>query len=109
MRFRQLHRSKAAFPVWFKALPLCYKDPRFSYTLPAWLPCLHDTRRICIFREPGLTAESIVTECRTMPYLANLEMNVAGTMLDFHLGHGVDFIIATDNGSRDATRSILKR
>lgn len=56
---------------------MCYKDPRFSYTLPAWLPYLHDTRMICIFREPGLTAESIVTECRTMPYLANLEMNVA--------------------------------
>jgi hypothetical protein len=41
--------------------------------------------------------------------LSRDEEDIVETMLDFHLGHGVDFIIATDNGSRDATRSILKR
>lgn len=36
------------------------------------------------------------------------EEDVVGSMIDFHLSRGVDFIIATDNGSRDTTRSILK-
>jgi hypothetical protein len=29
-------------------------------------------------------------------------------MIRFHLGHGVDFIVATDNGSSDGTRDYLQ-
>lgn len=55
--------------------PFCFKDPRFCYTLPAWLPYLHDTVVLCIFRDPGVTARSIVKECDSAAYLANLAMD----------------------------------
>jgi hypothetical protein len=55
--------------------PFCLKDPRFSYTLPAWRPVLpDDVVFVCVFREPARTANSIVTECRTAPYLRSLRM-----------------------------------
>ncbi|UCG17197.1 MAG: sulfotransferase [Phycisphaerales bacterium] len=55
--------------------PFCFKDPRFSYTLPAWRPYLADTVFVCVFRHPMATAASIVKECQAMPYLRNLRMN----------------------------------
>jgi hypothetical protein len=55
--------------------PFCFKDPRFSYTLPAWRPVLpDDVVFVAVFREPARTANSIVTECRTASYLRNLRM-----------------------------------
>lgn len=54
----------------------CYKDPRFSYTLPVWKPVLKpDTVFICVFREPQLTVVSILKECRTREYLNDLRIN----------------------------------
>lgn len=45
--------------------PFAFKDPRFCYTLPAWRPHLPaDTVFLCIFREPGRTVTSILSECR---------------------------------------------
>jgi hypothetical protein len=56
--------------------PFCYKDPRFSYTLPVWARFLdEDTVFICVFREPGKTINSILAECRRMPYLKGLKIN----------------------------------
>lgn len=55
--------------------PFCYKDPRFSYTLPVWLPYLKDTVFICVFREPAITAASIVKECVEVDYLQSVEMS----------------------------------
>lgn len=44
--------------------PFAFKDPRFCYTLPAWRPHLPaQTVFLCIFREPGRTVASILTEC----------------------------------------------
>lgn len=40
--------------------------------------------------------------------LCRNEADVIGSMLDFHLSRGVDLIIATDNGSRDGTATILQ-
>jgi hypothetical protein len=40
--------------------PLCFKDPRFCYTLPSWRPYLGDALFVCVFREPARTANSIV-------------------------------------------------
>ncbi len=55
--------------------PYCFKDPRFSYTLPLWEPHLNDTVYICVFRHPGETANSMVKECHTAPYMQSLNMD----------------------------------
>jgi hypothetical protein len=57
--------------------PFCFKDPRFCYTLPAWRPFLPETAFLCVFREPSRTANSILKECRTAPYLAGLRIDFA--------------------------------
>ena len=59
-----------------KREPFCYKDPRFCYTLPVWKPYLKpDTAFICVFRQPGITVESILKECRTQDYLKDLRID----------------------------------
>jgi hypothetical protein len=60
--------------------PFCFKDPRFSYTLPAWRPWLRDTVFVCVFREPDRTAASMVKEAREAPYLRNLEIDVPAAL-----------------------------
>lgn len=48
-----------------KRIPFAFKDPRFCYTLPAWRPYLpEETVFLCIFREPGRTANSMIREGR---------------------------------------------
>ncbi|MEC4986482.1 MAG: sulfotransferase, partial [Oscillatoria sp. PMC 1076.18] len=59
--------------------PYCFKDPRFSYTLPVWQPFLKDTVFVCIFREPANTAESILTLLQKAPHLKN-----PGFAISFH-------------------------
>lgn len=54
--------------------PYCFKDPRFCYTLPAWRPYLRDTVYICVFRDPSVTVESILKDCRERPYLRYVAM-----------------------------------
>lgn len=46
------------------ASPWCRKDPRFCHTLPAWEPLFGDAVRICVFREPGRTANSLISVAR---------------------------------------------
>jgi hypothetical protein len=55
--------------------PFCFKDPRFCYTLPLWRPYLGNAALICLFRHPGVTANSILTECRRAAYLKHLKMD----------------------------------
>jgi len=59
--------------------PFCFKDPRFCYTLPVWRPHLdpRTTVFLCIFRHPAATVASIAKECRTQPYLKNVELSTA--------------------------------
>lgn len=58
--------------------PFCFKDPRFSYTLPIWHQALpSDTKYIVVFREPGKTADSIVRECLENKALKRLKMTRA--------------------------------
>jgi len=53
--------------------PFCYKDPRFSYTLPVWKKYLDpQTRFICVFRAPNITVNSILRECASRRYLRSL-------------------------------------
>jgi len=44
--------------------PWCRKDPRFCYTLPAWEPLFGDAVRVCVFREPSRTANSMIEVAR---------------------------------------------
>lgn len=55
----------------------CFKDPRFCYTLPLWRPWLEQTRFVCVFRDPTITAASIMRELRTVPKLAPLKLTYA--------------------------------
>jgi hypothetical protein len=55
--------------------PYCFKDPRFSYTLPVWRSFLKDTVYVVVFREPMVTAQSIAKECNDDPRLHSLAMN----------------------------------
>jgi len=58
-----------------KKEPFCFKDPRFSYTLPIWRPFLKNTAFICVFRHPASTAVSILKECENARYLHSLSIN----------------------------------
>jgi hypothetical protein len=55
--------------------PFCYKDPRFSYTLPVWNKFLDDnTVYLCVYREPNITVKSILKECQIAFYLRNMSI-----------------------------------
>jgi Sulfotransferase family len=54
--------------------PFCFKDPRFCYTLEAWRPMLGDAAFLCVFREPGRTASSMITDSREQTYLSDLRL-----------------------------------
>jgi len=54
--------------------PYCFKDPRFSYTLPVWRPFLKDTVFLCVFRDPASTARSILKECQDVELLRSLSI-----------------------------------
>jgi hypothetical protein len=62
-----------------RRVPFCFKDPRFSYTLPVWRPYLKNTVFLCIFRDPAATAASIIKECKDMEYLQSvvIDFNIA--------------------------------
>lgn len=57
--------------------PYCYKDPRFSYTLPCWREYLEDdTVFICVFRAPTVTARSILKDQERAPvHYGDLEIS----------------------------------
>ena len=62
--------------------PYCYKDPRFSFTLPAWREAAAragrpDPALVCVFRHPASTATSMVKEVASAPYLAGVEFDLA--------------------------------
>jgi len=45
--------------------PFCYKDPRFSVTLPTWLPYLPENAGfVVVFRDPMRTIESILRDAK---------------------------------------------
>jgi len=60
--------------------PYCFKDPRFSYTLPAWRPHVGDALFLCVFRHPAITVASILREVQRARYLRNLTMTADRVM-----------------------------
>lgn len=76
LNYQLSEKDKLSIEKLLTNTPFCYKDPRFSYTLPVWLPILpKNTYYLCIFREPQNTAMSIVKECKSSEALAPLKMN----------------------------------
>jgi len=57
--------------------PYCFKDPRFCYTLPVWRPWLNNTRFVCVFRDPTVTARSMLQESQAVPKLLELKLTYA--------------------------------
>lgn len=56
--------------------PFCLKDPRFSYTLHLWQDALAvPAAQVCVFREPGRTADSVLREVREARYLRDLRID----------------------------------
>lgn len=58
--------------------PYCFKDPRFSYTLPVWRPFLRNVVYVCVFRDPASTALSVLQECKNSPVLQSLSLSFSG-------------------------------
>jgi hypothetical protein len=67
-------RTREEIERWTSHQPFAFKDPRFCYSLDAWRPWLEDCVFVCVFREPGRTADSILRECREERYLRNVRM-----------------------------------
>ena len=55
--------------------PFCFKDPRFSYSLSAWRPYIGDALLLCVFRDPSVTASSIVRECKRADHMRGTEVD----------------------------------
>lgn len=55
--------------------PFCFKDPRFCYTLDAWRPALDNAVFLCVFREPSVTAASMITAVRERDYLGGTRLS----------------------------------
>lgn len=57
--------------------PFCFKDPRFSYTLEAWMDAAPDAVALCVYRPPGVVIASILSEMQNAAYLHDLRIGVA--------------------------------
>jgi glycosyl transferase family 2 len=55
-----------------------------------------------------LASHSYMSKRLVMTLLVRDEIDVVRQHIDFHLRHGVDFVIATDNGSTDGTHETLE-
>jgi len=69
--------NKAAIKRIVKKQPFCLKDPRFCYTIENWLECVPESIVLCVFRDPAITVNSILRECRTAPYLYSANIGVS--------------------------------
>ncbi len=53
-----------------------YKDPRFNYTLDVWNRFLpKDIVKICMFRQPDITVNSVLKDCKTADYLQGFKID----------------------------------
>lgn len=55
--------------------PFCFKDPRFSYTLSVWRPYIGEALLLCVFRDPSVTASSMVRECRRADHMKGTKVD----------------------------------
>ena len=57
--------------------PFAFKDPRYCYTMGKWRPHVGDARFVCVFRDPLVTAQSMLTDASNDRYLRDLEVDSA--------------------------------
>ncbi len=67
--------------------PFCLKDPRFSYTLPAWKPFLENTVFVCVFRDPASTATSIMKQIKIARHLKGFNITYEEALDVWELMH----------------------
>ena len=60
--------------------PFCFKDPRFSYTLPIWKPFLTNTVFVCVFRDPASTALSMLKHAARAEHLQGFSLSFADAL-----------------------------
>ncbi len=82
--------------------PFCFKDPRFSYTLSAWRPYIGDALLLCVFRDPSVTASSMVRESKRAEHMRGTEVDERWALkvweamyryiLDVHYPQGGDWL-----------------
>lgn len=55
--------------------PFCYKDPRFSYTLPLWKPYFVNVKYLIVFRHPLITVESMLRQKQIIKHLNGFNLS----------------------------------
>jgi hypothetical protein len=73
-RMVSLPKIEARIQALTARAPYCFKDPRFCYTLPVWRPWLCNIRFVCVFRNPTISARSMLHESQVVPKLAGLKL-----------------------------------
>jgi Sulfotransferase family len=68
------------FHVTWSRQPFCLKDPRFCYTIDAWKPFLRGARLVCVFREPGRTATSMLRAVQEDRGLHGFDLSFEGAL-----------------------------
>jgi hypothetical protein len=103
--------------------PFCFKDPRFCYTLAAWRRFAAEAAMICVFRDPAISAASIVKEAERSgmgpnggavdhAHALNIWYSSYTYALDVHLPAGGDWIFVhydqlMDGSGYDAIEKLL--
>jgi Sulfotransferase family len=129
LRLHYYQRWLAPLPLWMRVqrdsdieariraltvrTPFCFKDPRFSYTLHVWRPFVGNAAFVCVFRDPAVTAASIVAECEREAYLRSVAMDadralrlwkqVYRHVLQIHYPAGGDWLFVHYNQLMDGT------
>jgi hypothetical protein len=75
LRFQVTEKLRSCMAACVPPAPFVLKDPRFCYTLPAWLPVLGIPACVVVFRHPAETVASILRETQRAPYLSNLRVD----------------------------------
>lgn len=76
MKFAASDEQQAAIRDFTARSPFCFKDPRFAFTLEAWLNVEPNAVVVCIYRDPASVVASLFKECSTAQYLFSFPLSV---------------------------------
>jgi hypothetical protein len=80
--------------------PFCLKDPRFCYTLDAWGKHLRGARAVCVFRQPGRTAVSMLKAVEVDRGLRGFDLSRDGALHVWRCAYE-SALLKADRGDRD--------